>query len=506
VDKEMVQDEPDENWRDLVQTELILGHTDRAIERAVTALSAAEADAKAPGAEDRARKVMGGLVPPLDELAREWRVYLSEQVPSASRTQILRKIWVLFAKKMPPAEAESLLRDAAAAPKQDPVQRARIYERNVVTAQAIGREDMALEMLMKWAGDEAAARYDLGVLWGWLGFRASVARDYSHACTYYGRAHERCPNDAIVWWMHGWTSVQAAAGDPKAEESGRDEMRRARQTLMANDDRWINFLYALTEAGAKRTGDAESQCAYYRRFGTPGSRMYFDSLRLTGAGPIYPDAADANPRLYLPDLVGNDGAARFIRAADLCSISLLMLIHGRTAYSQPESYIGQPAKFHAMRARGLIASGDIPSAMKEIDLALALTPANWELAGYIVPALDRAGHRVEADAVFDRVASVLQGGLDRHPRSAELHSSFAWMCAACDRRLDPALEHANQAVSLAPDNVEWLNTLAEVQFHRGQRQAAIETVKHGIEIDPGFADFRRQLTRFLQDKPASRPG
>lgn len=204
--------------------------------------------------------------------------------------------------------------------------------------------------------------------------------------------------------------------------------------------------------------------------------------------------------------VGKDSAAQFIKAADLSSISLLMLSRGNTIFSDPESNISQPAKFHAMRARGLIAAGDIASAMKEINLALSLTPASSELAGCIVPALDRAGHPKDADAVFDRVASVLQSSLDRHPRAAYLHSSLALMCAACDRRLDQALEHANQAVLLAPDNVEWLDTLAEVQFHRGQRQAAIETVKHGIELGPGFDDFRRQLKRFEQDKPASNAG
>ena len=94
------------------------------------------------------------------------------------------------------------------------------------------------------------------------------------------------------------------------------------------------------------------------------------------------------------------------------------------------------------------------------------------------------------------------GGQADHGRSTELHASYAWLCAACDRRLDQALEHASQAVSLGPDNAEYPGGLAEVEFRRGQQPAAIETVKHGIELDPGLDDLRRQLKRFSQEKPA----
>ncbi|HET6249727.1 MAG TPA: tetratricopeptide repeat protein [Tepidisphaeraceae bacterium] len=505
VDKQ-IQDDPDEYWRDLVQTELALGQTDRAIERAAAALAAAEANPNAPDSQERVRNVMAGLVPPLAELAREWRVYFSQKTPSATRVQILKKIWMLFARKMPQAEAQAILRDAAPNPGDEPARRSIMYERNVVTAHEIGREDIMAQTLAAWAGDPDAARNDLGVLWGWLATRAALAKDYSNAHIYYGKAHARWPSDSIVWWMHGWTAIQAAPGDAKIEASAREEMRRASQCLMADDDRWINFLDALIEAGAERTGDAELQRAQYRRFGTPASHNYFESLRLTGSGLIYPDAAETNPRIYLPEPLGKDSAARFLQAADLSSISLLMLNRGRTVYRYPEGYILQPARFHAMRARGLIASGDIPAATKEMDLALLLTPANTELAAYIVPAFDQAGHATEANAVFNRVASVLQASLDRHPASPQLHSSLARMEAACDRRLDEALTHANRAVSLAPDNVEYLGTLAEVQFHRGQRQAAIETVKRGLKLDPAFADLQRQLKRFSQEKPTTRPG
>ena len=57
------------------------------------------------------------------------------------------------------------------------------------------------------------------------------------------------------------------------------------------------------------------------------------------------------------------------------------------------------------------------------------------------------------------------------------------------------------SISLGPGNAEYLGGLAEVQFRRRQRQAAIETVKHGIEFDPGLDDLRRQLKQISQDKP-----
>ena len=72
-------------------------------------------------------------------------------------------------------------------------------------------------------------------------------------------------------------------------------------------------------------------------------------------------------------------------------------------------------------------------------------------------------------------------------------------------RSDAALEHARRGVELTPNNPGHMDTLAEVYFRRGDRQAAIEAAKKCVELDPLNKFYRTQLQRFESNStPESR--
>jgi predicted Zn-dependent protease len=77
------------------------------------------------------------------------------------------------------------------------------------------------------------------------------------------------------------------------------------------------------------------------------------------------------------------------------------------------------------------------------------------------------------------------------------------MAARCRRHLDRALEHARKAVALAPAEPGYLDTLAEVQFQRGEKDRAIENMKKCLALSPKSDYFRKQLERFERGDPSA---
>jgi tetratricopeptide (TPR) repeat protein len=196
----------------------------------------------------------------------------------------------------------------------------------------------------------------------------------------------------------------------------------------------------------------------------------------------------------------------YLKAAEGYELSMLRVLNGGTYYVLPVAYASIPAQVHQMRASALLAAGRYEEARKQIDLAMASWPASVELPIALVPALERAGHKKEAAALFDRCYGAFDKLSRDYPRCAWAHNSAAWMSACCRRNLDQALEHAKKAVELAPATAGHLDTLAEVHFQRGEKDEAVALQKRVVEMDPKRAYFRKQLRRLeAGDASADRP-
>jgi len=67
---------------------------------------------------------------------------------------------------------------------------------------------------------------------------------------------------------------------------------------------------------------------------------------------------------------------------------------------------------------------------------------------------------------------------------------------SCRRDLDDARKHAKKATELEPKKMEYLDTLAEVNFRMGDRDTALSLMKKCLEFEPNRLYFRRQFARF----------
>jgi tetratricopeptide (TPR) repeat protein len=159
-------------------------------------------------------------------------------------------------------------------------------------------------------------------------------------------------------------------------------------------------------------------------------------------------------------------------------------------------YLRAAGNIHRWRARAAIRKGDRERIQQEIDRAMTVWPGDTQLAEELVPLLEGKDFGDLADALYHRMAVVFENRLSEYPRSATLHNNLAWLSARCGRRLQDALEHARQAVALEPDSAAYLDTLAEVQFRLGDRQAAVRASRRAVQLRPGDETLRRQLERF----------
>ena len=198
---------------------------------------------------------------------------------------------------------------------------------------------------------------------------------------------------------------------------------------------------------------------------------------------------------------------RYARAAEL-SGKLLEMLRRTTSLRVREEF------FSHFEYLGLVSLGFAllnekkPGAWRE---ALAKCERAWKLAPTRIDA-PILGERIagrcpdkmrakELKATWrersERVAQVLRRSITANPREAHQYNALAWFLAELDRDPDEGIRAARRALELRPGEPAFIDTLAELQFRKGDVRAAIKTIRRVIDVCPYANDYyRRQLDRF----------
>lgn len=343
------------------------------------------------------------------------------------------------------------------------------------TALARGQAEMARRYFAK--GGQAPVAASLSLLR--LGDLLASQKRWAEAADAYGRAWDRDRNRPIPLHLRGWALCQTG----RAKE-GKELMARARWLPLGNEEVRYDFAEALAEHGL-----------------TEAARDEHELILRTGA---YDRASLANVQNHR----AAEAAARkdFLAAAEHGNRVLLAVLQTGLGFVRPRSCLSLPALVHRHRARGLVDHGRIEEARAEIRQALDLLPGDVDLPILLVPALERRGHQVDADILFNRVHDFHARLCAEYPRSPTCHNTLAWLLARCRHQLDEARMHACQAVGLSPDRAGLLDTLAEVEFQSGRRDEAIKAMRRCLVMEPRNAYFQKQLKRFeTGDRDAAVP-
>jgi tetratricopeptide (TPR) repeat protein len=159
-------------------------------------------------------------------------------------------------------------------------------------------------------------------------------------------------------------------------------------------------------------------------------------------------------------------------------------------------YAEVPRFVHLAHAKAALQSGKLADGLAEMHRAESLNLDGSELVLECAPDLKKLGAEEEVDKFYQRGRTRYEAILHDYPASALHHNNLAWLAAKLNRDLDMALEHAQKAVALRPEQAGYLDTLAEVQYNRGNRAEAISFEKRCMAMDPSEEVFGKQLARF----------
>jgi hypothetical protein len=93
--------------------------------------------------------------------------------------------------------------------------------------------------------------------------------------------------------------------------------------------------------------------------------------------------------------------------------------------------------------------------------------------------------------------------LQRYPNDTLIANNAAWLAAKCGFELDTAHRLASQVVQASPTDT-YMDTLAEVEFMRGNAARAIEISEKCRAMKPRDPHHRKQIERFRASSTSSK--
>lgn len=419
------------------------------------------------------RLLLPKLFPGKGEAAGVWWTFLRQREPTRDPAKVLKEVDDALRGKLPAARlkelaavAEDQQRTSDAAP--EAVEQLALA---LATAgRAVGEEEFARRILEK-AGTSASLEK--------LGDMLADGRRWKEAAEAYRKAWEANPQKPLPMFLWGRTLVKA--GD---EAEGRRRMEQSHWLPLGNEEARHEFVVALSERGLTEPSQREN--SILEHVSQPASYFAGEAIRRA--------AFDARER------------KDYLRAADGEERAMLRCLRAYVSFVQAQAYVAVPAKVHRERARGLLAAGKFDDARQEAMRCLEDLPGDVDVPILLIPGLEKAGRKEDADKLFTRVNGVLLAVCADYPKCSWAHNSVAWLAACCRRDLNEALTHARRAIELEPDTAGYLDTLAEVYFQLGDKGKAVAAEKKAVELSPKKQYYAKQLKRIEAGDPtAPRP-
>src|SRR5262245_25915650 len=296
-------------------------------------------------------------------------------------------------------------------------------------------------------------------------------KQYKEAADWYGRAAKIAPGSALIVFLQG--EALRRAGDDAA---GRRLIELAHRMPLGSEAERGKLAMDLHDRGFH--DDARRECDLVLTFGW---HRYGHLGRILNLAARYAES-------------GRDHA----RAAVLMERSIAGMLKFGLSFFDRSNYLLAAQEVRKRRLAVLLREGKFDAALEEALAVIAVLPGDLETTIATVPALDAAGRKKDADAMYSTVRKRYEDLLRDYPESAFGHNSLAWLAAACRRDLDDALVHAKAAVAAEPASDAFRDTLAEVHFRRGDSGQAIAIMKKCCELRPERVYFARQLARFTK--------
>jgi tetratricopeptide (TPR) repeat protein len=415
-------------------------------------------------------RLFAKVFPGKGDSARVWWSYLRHRHPDEAAPVLLRRVRELVEGKAKPETVREAVQGALEAVGAFKADEDMWLLALAETAVDAGLEPLAQTCLEKGSTPGPLVR---------LGDLLAKKKDWERAAERYRQAWEKDRAQPLALYLRGWALTQAGK-----EAEGKKLIEQSHWLPLGDEYVRSAFLRALAQRGHKEASRRETDLLL--KLSEPRSFQAGEAMRVR--------AADAYARKDL------------LESARGHEQALLRCLQTTTGFVQPSAYVGVPALVHRQRASGLLAAGRLAEAKQEIARCQMDLPANVTLANFLVPELEKAGLKKEADELFDQTLAAYEKLCKEYPRCPWTHNESAWLSVCCRRNLDGALAHSLKAVELAPENAGHLDTLAEVYFQRGDKEKALATQQKVVALDSKKAYYQKQLRRIQAGDPlAERP-
>lgn len=124
---------------------------------------------------------------------------------------------------------------------------------------------------------------------------------------------------------------------------------------------------------------------------------------------------------------------------------------------------------------------------------LAKSPKAYRARLGLAGALGRRGKDKEAAKECLKI-------LEADPLYAPALNRLAWTYAKTGKKLDEAIELSKKSLSISPDTPEYIDTLSEINYKKGDIDEAIKLINKAIKLAPKDSYYKRQLFKFSQSK------
>jgi tetratricopeptide (TPR) repeat protein len=168
---------------------------------------------------------------------------------------------------------------------------------------------------------------------------------------------------------------------------------------------------------------------------------------------------------------------------------------------QPEGEHRADALAHFVEGISLEENGEMEKALTAYRKVLNVDPGQSELASRVAALLAR-------DEDFPQAIDVLKDAIKANPNAPEPFLQLAFIYANYLKRTDQAIDYANRAVALDPQNIDAYERLFEIALAAGDEKKALQSLERAAKIqndDPAFWTRLGKLYVAIIFKPESTP-
>jgi len=143
-----------------------------------------------------------------------------------------------------------------------------------------------------------------------------------------------------------------------------------------------------------------------------------------------------------------------------------------------------------------LVQNDLKQAVGLLEQCHRVLLSDGSLADEFFPKIREAGLIAEHDRWFEQSWKVFTAAIERFPASESTRNTAAWLASRAMRHLDEGEKYLQEALVRNPDQPAYLDTMAEIQFARGNRKSAVEWSQQSVNYAPNDEMIRRQHLRF----------